>query len=53
LTDYWVIPRKSKAAFVAVMEDVLDVYTRPHDPTAFVSCILFAWKDDAKAAGLM
>jgi Homeodomain-like domain len=30
LTQYWVIPPKANAAFVAAMEDVL-VYTRPHD----------------------
>jgi hypothetical protein len=28
----WVIPPKQNAEFVANMEDVLDVYARPHDP---------------------
>ena len=28
----WVIPPKANSAFVAAMEDVLAVYTRPHDP---------------------
>jgi hypothetical protein len=30
----WVIPPKAKSAFVAAMEDVLAVYTRPRDPIA-------------------
>ena len=30
--DEWVIPPKGDAAFVAAMEDVLDVYQRPPDP---------------------
>jgi hypothetical protein len=28
----WVIPPKANSAFVAAMEDVLAVYTRPRDP---------------------
>ena len=32
LKDYWCIPPMANAAFVACMEDVLDVYTRPRDP---------------------
>ncbi|MCA1670064.1 MAG: hypothetical protein LC793_22290 [Thermomicrobia bacterium] len=28
----WCIPPKQSAAFVACMEDVLAVYTRPYDP---------------------
>jgi hypothetical protein len=39
LTDYWVIPPKANAAFVAAMEDVLDVYTRPHDPAYPLVCL--------------
>ncbi|MFO1097286.1 MAG: IS630 family transposase [Xanthobacteraceae bacterium] len=39
LTDYWVIPPKSNAAFVAAMEDVLNVYTRPHDPARPLVCL--------------
>ncbi|MCJ7787723.1 MAG: IS630 family transposase [Methyloceanibacter sp.] len=39
LTDYWVIPPKANAAFVAAMEDVLDVYTRPHDPARPLVCL--------------
>jgi hypothetical protein len=32
LKEYWVIPPKANAGFVAAMGDVLEVYTRPHDP---------------------
>jgi hypothetical protein len=32
LNKQWVIPPKANAAFVAAMEDVLEVYTRPRDP---------------------
>ena len=39
MTDYWVIPPKANAAFVAAMEDVLDVYTRPHDPARPLVCL--------------
>jgi hypothetical protein len=34
LKEYWVIPPKANAGFVAAMEDVLEVYTRPHDPAS-------------------
>jgi hypothetical protein len=34
-----VIPPKANAAFVAAMEDVLDVYTRPHDPMRPLVCL--------------
>jgi hypothetical protein len=30
--QYWVIPPKANAEFVAAMEDVLEVYSRPYDP---------------------
>lgn len=33
------IPPKANAAFVAAMEDVLDVYTRPHDPSRPLVCL--------------
>lgn len=33
------IPPKANAAFVAAMEDVLDVYTRPLDPTRPLVCL--------------
>jgi hypothetical protein len=34
-----VIPPKANAAFVAAMEDVLAVYTRPHDPARPLVCL--------------
>jgi len=34
-----VIPPKANAAFVAAMEDVLEVYTRPHDPVRPLVCL--------------
>lgn len=30
--EYWVIPPQADAEFVAGMEDVLDVYSKPYDP---------------------
>ena len=33
------IPPKASAAFVAAMEDVLEVYHRPHDPTRPLVCL--------------
>ena len=35
----WVIPPKASGAFVAAMEDVLSVYTRPRDPARPVVCL--------------
>jgi transposase len=32
LKEQWVLPPTANAAFVAAMEDVLEVYTRPYDP---------------------
>jgi hypothetical protein len=34
----WKIPPKANAAFVAQMEDILDLYARPHDPTRPLVC---------------
>ncbi len=39
MKKYWVIPPKANAAFVAAMEDVLEVYTRPLDPARPVVCL--------------
>ena len=39
LSEYWVIPPKANAAFVAAMEDVLEVYHRPHDPDRPLVCL--------------
>ena len=33
------IPPKANGAFVAAMEDVLEVYTRPHDPARPLVCL--------------
>jgi hypothetical protein len=38
LKEQWVLPPKANAAFVAAMEDVLEVYTRPYDPQRPVVC---------------
>src|SRR5712671_1862350 len=35
----WVIPPKANSAFVAAMEDVLAVYTRPRDPNYPLVCL--------------
>ena len=35
----WVIPPKANSAFVAAMEDILAVYTRPRDPDCPLVCL--------------
>ena len=37
--QYWVIPPEANAEFVANMEDVLDVYSRPYDANIPVLCM--------------
>ena len=39
LRKQWVIPPQANADFVCAMEDVLAVYTRPHDPARPVVCL--------------
>ena len=39
LQQQWVIPPEANAAFVAGMEDVLEVYHRPHDPERPLVCL--------------
>ena len=39
LQKQWVIPPDANAAFVANMEDVLEVYHRPHEPEYPVVCV--------------
>ena len=39
LKQQWVIPPKANSAFVAAMEDVLAVYTRPRDPDMPLVCL--------------
>ncbi len=45
----WCIPPKANAAFVAQMEDVLDVYTRPLDPKHPQVCFDESSKQQVKA----
>jgi hypothetical protein len=37
--QYWVIPPKADAEFVAAMEEVLDTYEKPYDPDHPVLCM--------------
>lgn len=39
MNDYWCIPKKEDAEFVACMEDVLDVYEMPYNPNIPVVCM--------------
>ena len=39
LSEYWKIPPHHAAEFVTCMEDVLDVYQRPYDPSYPVVCM--------------
>jgi hypothetical protein len=39
MNDYWCIPSKEDAEFVACMEDVLDVYELPYNPMRPVVCM--------------
>lgn len=39
MNDYWCIPSKEDADFVACMEDVLDVYELPYSPMRPVVCM--------------
>jgi len=39
LNHQWVIPPDANAAFVAAIEDVIEVYHRPHDPDHPVVCV--------------
>lgn len=39
MSKYWKIPPDQNAAFVAAMEDVLDVYSRPYDQDYPVVCM--------------
>jgi len=39
LKEQWVIPPKKNAEFVAAMEDVLEVYQRPYNPSRPVVCL--------------
>ena len=39
MNDYWCIPSKEDAEFVACMEDVLDIYELPYNPMNPVVCM--------------
>src|SRR6266436_833061 len=39
LRQQWVIPPDASAAFVAAMEDILEVYQRPYDPKRPLVCV--------------
>ena len=39
MNDYWCIPKKGDAEFVACMEDVLDIYELPYNPMNPVVCM--------------
>jgi hypothetical protein len=39
LNEQFVVPPNANAGFVAAMEDVLEVYHRPHDPDRPVVCL--------------
>ncbi len=39
MNDYWCIPSKEDADFVAGMEDVIDVYELPYNPARPVVCM--------------
>lgn len=38
-SSYWCIPKERSSAFVASMEDVLEVYARPYDPKRPMVCM--------------
>ena len=39
MIDYWVIPPENDSEFVACMEEVLETYEKPYDPTNPVICM--------------
>jgi len=39
LSQYWKIPPDHCAAFVAAMEDILDIYHLPYDPAVPLVCM--------------
>ena len=39
LSEYWCIPPKEDAEFVACMEDILDIYQQPYDPKRPLWCM--------------
>ncbi len=49
----WCIPPMQDAAFVCAMEQVLDVYMRPHDPAQPVVCMDETTKHAPRSAPLV
>lgn len=39
MNDYWCIPPKENAEFVAAMEDILDIYEKLYNPSLPVVCM--------------
>ena len=39
ISEYWCIPKENDAGFVANMEDVLNIYQRPYNPSVPVICM--------------
>ena len=39
MNEYWCIPPKENADFIAHMEDILDVYEMPYNPEIPVVCM--------------
>ncbi len=39
MNNYWCIPPRENAEFVAAMEDILDIYEKPYTPSLLVVCM--------------
>ncbi|MCI9019981.1 MAG: IS630 family transposase [Eubacterium sp.] len=39
MNDYWCIPPRKNAEFAAAMEDILDIYEKPYNPSLTVVCM--------------
>lgn len=52
MKEQWCIPEKRSAAFVCAMEDVLEVYHRPHNPNYPLVCFDEASKQQTKETRL-
>ena len=52
MKEQWCIPAKKNAEFVCAMEDVLEVYHRPHDPKRPMVCFDEASKQQIKETRL-
>lgn len=52
MKEQWCIPPEKNAAFVCAMEDVLEVYHRPHNPKRRLVCFDEASKQQTKETRL-